>query len=107
MLGDGRLHLSGIVKLAPHITDKNRADLLNRATHASRRKLEELVAEVAPRPDVPVVIRKLPGPKQAQKRRRPSGSSRRECPLRINSVRTECILFPARPALQPEAGAGC
>ena len=66
MLGDGRLHLSGALKLARHITPENRAALLKRATHAPTRKIEELVAEVAPQPDVPGVIRKLPESRQAQ-----------------------------------------
>src|SRR2546425_9287912 len=35
--------------------------LLERATHRSKRQIEELIAEIAPRPDAPVVVRKLPG----------------------------------------------
>jgi hypothetical protein len=60
MLSDGRLHLTAIVKLAPHLTIENRDGLLERATHRSKRQILELVAEIAPRPDVPVVVRKLP-----------------------------------------------
>ncbi|HEY6548488.1 MAG TPA: hypothetical protein VI589_11300 [Vicinamibacteria bacterium] len=60
MLGDGRLHLTGIAKLAPHLTGENRDALLARATHKSKRRIEELIAEIAPRPDVPAVMRKLP-----------------------------------------------
>jgi hypothetical protein len=60
MLGDGRLHLSGIAKLAPHLTPANREVLLERATHKSKRQIEVLVADLAPRPDVPTSIRKLP-----------------------------------------------
>jgi hypothetical protein len=60
MLGDGRLHLSGIAKLAPHLTLANREVLLERATHKSKRQIEVLVADLAPRPDVPTSIRKLP-----------------------------------------------
>ena len=60
MLGDGRLHLSGIAKLAPHLRPENRDALLKRAAHKSKRQVEELVAEIAPRPDVPTVMRKLP-----------------------------------------------
>ena len=60
MLADGWLHLSGIAKLAPHLTEANREALLARAAHKSKREIEELVTEFAPRPDVPTVIRKLP-----------------------------------------------
>jgi hypothetical protein len=60
MLGDGRLHLSGIARIAPVLTLENRDRLLARAVHRSKRQIEEMVAELAPRPDAPSVIRKLP-----------------------------------------------
>ena len=60
MLADGRLHLTAIAKLAPHLTPENREALLKRAAHRSKREIEELVAELAPRPDAPAVMRKLP-----------------------------------------------
>ena len=60
MLGDGRLHLSGIALLAPHPTRENRERPLRRATHRSKRQIEELIAEVAPREDVPALMRRLP-----------------------------------------------
>src|SRR3989442_4989234 len=60
MLADGRLHLTAIAKLAPHLTRENRDGLLERATHRSKRRIEEQIAEIAPRPDVPGMVRKLP-----------------------------------------------
>jgi hypothetical protein len=60
MLADGRLHLSGIERLAPHLTPENQQELLKRAVHKSKRQIEELVAELAPRPGAPATIRKLP-----------------------------------------------
>jgi hypothetical protein len=60
MLADGRLHLSGIAKLAPHLRAENRQALLSRAAHKSKREIEELIAEMFPRPDAPASIRKLP-----------------------------------------------
>ena len=68
MLGDGRLHLSAIAKLAPHLTRENRDTLLKRATHRSKRQIEELIAELSPRADAPAVMRKLP-----EKRENPDG----------------------------------
>jgi hypothetical protein len=67
MLADGRLHLSGIAKLAPHLTRENRDALLERATHRSKRQIEELVAEIAPRPDAPTMMRKLAERKLAER----------------------------------------
>jgi hypothetical protein len=60
MLSDGRLHLSGIVVLRPHLTEANQEELLSQAAHKTRRQIEELVAELQPKPDVPSTIRKLP-----------------------------------------------
>ena len=60
MLADGRLHLTGIAKLAPHLTRENRETLLQAAAGKSKRQIEELIAELFPRPDAPAVIRKLP-----------------------------------------------
>lgn len=60
MLEDGRLHLSAIAKLAPHLTDANAENLLARAAHRTKSQIEELVAEIAPRPDVAAAFRKLP-----------------------------------------------
>ena len=65
MLADGRIHLSGIAKLVPHLTQDNVGVVLERATHKSKREIEELIAELAPRPDAPAVIRKLPAPRKA------------------------------------------
>ena len=62
MLRDGRLHLAAIARLVPHLTETNRDSVLSRAVHKSRRQVEELVAELTPRPDVPARMRKLPSP---------------------------------------------
>jgi len=60
MLADGRLHLSGVGKLAAHLTHANAPVLLARAAHKTKRQIEELIAELAPRPDAPTAVRKLP-----------------------------------------------
>jgi hypothetical protein len=60
LLADGRLHLTGVALLAPHLTPENRDLLLKRATLKSKRQVQELIAEIAPRPDAPAVMRKLP-----------------------------------------------
>ena len=88
MLRDGRVHLSGLALLAPFLTRENRETLLERATHRTKRQIEELVAELAPRPDAPSLIRKLP----RCGRRRPGEGRRfpvREWPRLVNSSRDE------------------
>jgi len=60
MLARGELHLSAIVKIARHLTEDNHREVLARATHKSSREIDLLIAEMAPRPDVPSRIRALP-----------------------------------------------
>jgi hypothetical protein len=60
MLRDGRVHLTGAALLAPLLTEANHEAILARATHRTKRQIEELVAELAPRPDAPAAMRKLP-----------------------------------------------
>jgi hypothetical protein len=70
MLADGRLHLTGIAKLAQHLTEDNCDELLARAAGKTKKQIDELVAELSPKPDVQATIRKLPEkqPKAKQKR---------------------------------------
>jgi 5-methylcytosine-specific restriction endonuclease McrA len=65
LLTDGRLHLSGIAKLVPHLTLENREGLLERAAHKTKRQIEELIAELSPKSDVRARVRKLPAPRKA------------------------------------------
>ncbi len=60
MLADGRLHLSGIERLAPKLTAENQHILLERAAYKTKRQIEELLADLEPKPDAPPVIRRLP-----------------------------------------------
>jgi hypothetical protein len=60
-LASGALSLTSVRMLSPHLTPENHEAVLARASGRSRREIEALVAEVAPRPDVPSSIRKLPG----------------------------------------------
>ncbi len=53
----GRLHLSGVLLLAPHLTSENAAELLAAATHKTKAQIETVIAERFPRPDVPASLR--------------------------------------------------
>ncbi len=57
-LQDGSVHLAGLHVLAPHLTDENAAAVLKRATGKSKRQIEVLVRDLAPKPDVTTTIRK-------------------------------------------------
>lgn len=105
MLGDGRLHLSGIALLAPHLTRENRDVLLRRATHRSKRAIEELIAEVAPREDVPTLMRRFPERRTppAAMSPTPSGMGRTVTPGPVQLV--EDLQGPACVSNAPEVGA--
>jgi hypothetical protein len=60
LLERNELHLSAIKLLAPHLTQANHAELLERARCRSKREVELILAELAPKPDVASVLRKLP-----------------------------------------------
>ncbi len=59
-LADGRLSLTTIGLLAPHLTLANHLEMLEAAGHRSKRDVEQLVARVRPKPDSPAAVRKLP-----------------------------------------------
>ena len=61
-LADGRLHLTAVVLLAPHLTPENADELLAAATHQSKAGIEQLIAEHFPRPDLPARIEALAPP---------------------------------------------
>ena len=65
LLASGALSLTSIRLLARHLTAENHQAVLAKAGNRSLREIEALVAELAPRPDVPSTVRKLPGPKAA------------------------------------------
>jgi hypothetical protein len=62
LLAEGALTLSTVRLLAPHLTEMNYREVLARANGKSKREVEVLVARLAPRPDVPATIRKVPVP---------------------------------------------
>ena len=63
LLGSGELSLSTVRMLSPHLTTENHERVLGRARNARRPDIERLVAELAPRPDVPSTVRRLALPR--------------------------------------------
>jgi hypothetical protein len=60
-LASGALSLTTVRILNAHLTPENHEAVLAKASGRSRREIEALVAELAPRPDVPSSVRRLPG----------------------------------------------
>ena len=59
-VAEGRVHLSGVVVLAPHLTPENVEELLAAATHKSRAEIDLLLAKRFPRPDLPQRVEAIP-----------------------------------------------
>ena len=60
LLSQGCLNLTAIKLLGAHLTPDNYVQVLQRASGKSKREVELLVAELAPKPDVASRMRKLP-----------------------------------------------
>ena len=60
LLDESAVTLTTIRLLGPHLTADNHCAVLASARHKSRREVEELVAALNPKPDAPVIMRRLP-----------------------------------------------
>jgi hypothetical protein len=60
----GEIHLTGVLLLAPLLTEENHLELLARAKHRTKKEIALLVRSLSPLPDVPPVVEAL-GPAQA------------------------------------------
>jgi hypothetical protein len=60
LLAAGRINLTTVRLLAPHLTRDNCAELFTAACGRRKRQVQEMLARQFPRPDVPSSVRKLP-----------------------------------------------
>ena len=63
LLAEGAIHMTAVKLLAPHLTAGNHRDVLESARGKRKVEVEEIVARLSPRPDVPPSIRRLPTPR--------------------------------------------
>lgn len=113
MLDRGELTLTSIVLIAPHLTLENHADLRARAKLRTRREVEELVAAIRPKPEVPATVRRVPAqrlhhpvtdpPPRANVNAVPAASEGFRAPARsgISSVATRSASARARALSDP------
>ncbi len=59
-LRSGDATLTTICLIGPHLTPSNCSELLAAVRHKSKREVERLVASLAPKPEVPASVRKVP-----------------------------------------------
>jgi hypothetical protein len=58
-LHSGKVHLTGLRLLAPHLTAENHGDILAEAAGKSKSDIEEIVARLAPQPPVATSVRNV------------------------------------------------
>src|SRR5687767_9383941 len=62
LLAQGAVNLTTVRLLAPHLTPGNHIEVLESARGLRRPQVEQVVARLAPKPDLPASLRKLPAP---------------------------------------------
>ena len=100
-VAEGRLHLTGVVRLAPHLTDDNVEALVAEASGKSKAEIEVLLARLAPRPDVQQHLERVA--EQGQLVLEPPHDGEQvvpEPPCRADDTARVAALAPERFALQ-------
>jgi 5-methylcytosine-specific restriction endonuclease McrA len=93
-LATGDVTLTAVRLLAPHLTEANHIALLDEVRQCSTRAVEQIVARLHPRPDVPSTVRKLPTP--------PAASEMAPPPLKV-SIPEEAGAAPTPAPARDEA----
>ena len=91
MLGEGALSLATVRLLSAHLTAENHQELLAAAAGKSKREVEEVLVRHFPRPEVPPLVRKLPGPRSLAEPSAPM-------PLLLAEAPAGAVLRPPIPA---------
>ena len=100
----GELHVAGLCLLAPVLTPENHEELLELARHRSKRAIRVLLADRAPKPDVPARVRQLPGPRPAPAVGLPSEMARSTPETETRSRTPAPPQRASRPAASPLGG---
>ena len=101
--------MASVRVLGQHLTDENHHDVLESAKGLTRAQIAELIAEIAPRPDVPSTMRKLPAPTAPQEatssddRGRAVRRSGGQCRRRLAPSTARRPAVPARSVVEPTA----
>ena len=99
-LASGEMTLTAVRLLGRHLTPENHQAVLARAARRSRSQIDALVAELAPQPDVPTSVRKLPTLRSAA----PASTPVIGEPSGPPAAPSPAVFVPApRPNVQPTA----
>jgi len=62
-VAEGRLHLTGVCLLAPHLTPENAEGLIAAAAYQTKSKIEQLLAQRFPRTELLPMVQAIPAPR--------------------------------------------
>jgi hypothetical protein len=92
-LADGRIHLSGICLLAPHLIEANAQGLIHAATHRTKAQIEELLADRFARTECMPMVEVLPAAHRSEYSLAPGQV---ETPIRPATVASPPSLAPGQ-----------
>jgi len=95
-VADGRLHLTAVVMLKPHLSEATAEDLLNAAANKSRHEIEQLLADRFPLLDLPTQVRAVSPPAVTSQQLVPEPVEQ-QVPVRIEPPAPRPKLAPIAP----------
>ncbi len=98
MVADGRLHLSAVVLLAPHLTEDTCRELLAAAAHNTRAEIEQLLAARFPTSDMLAWVAAIPADGR-------NGSAQRSAPCPGSPAMSGSLAMPAAESSRSEPAA--
>jgi hypothetical protein len=104
LLAAGAVNLTTVRLLAPYLTAENHRQVLESARGKGKSEVEEIVARLAPRPDVVASLRRLPAPRGVlPSELPPPGASVPSTLVRVETVRITSPPPAPRPVVAPLA----
>ena len=104
LLASGEVTLTTVRLLGRHLTPENHEAVLARAKRRTRQQIDVLVAELAPRPDVPSSVRRLPAVTSSfAAAAAPASIASSSEPAAVAGPSPAAFLPAPRPILQPTA----
>jgi hypothetical protein len=106
LLGSGEVTLTTVRLLGPHLTKANHARVLEAARGKRKAEVEEIVARLSPRADVPASVRRLPQPPAASTGSGPLAVPAEVVPAAVPFALDSVAPFPAPSEASPSVGPG-
>lgn len=97
LLNRGRITLTNLGLVAPHLTAANHATLLDEISHKRKSEVEIIIARLKPQPDAPSFIRRVPA---HAGRHHAAGLSDDAVPVAVPAPLPAAV-SPARPVIAP------